>query len=139
MTATVVYHDVPNEIREAINPHVDKWLPALPRWVANVTVVFVPEDEDSSLSTVVRPEYRSLTLRVHPGWLNHRERDNRSADVLHEFLHAPLEMARDVFHNTVHAAVDDTDPLFSFVREEYRKALECGVNDLEDIVLRLTA
>ena len=139
MTATVVYHDVPDEIREAINPHVEKWLPALPRWVAQVLVVFVPNEEDASLSTGVRPEYRCVTLRVHPDWLNHRERDSRSADVLHEFLHAPLEMARDVFHNTIHAVVDDTDPLHSFVREEYRKALESGVNDLEDIVLRLTA
>jgi hypothetical protein len=117
---------IPAEYRAAIEPLIERHRWVLPGWVQMLYVEFY--HDDASLSTLTRVEYRKVSLRIHPPFLSQCEA-SRSDDVLHEFLHAPLEAMRDVVFSLLDATGAD-DALRKWAEEQLRVANEMAVCDL---------
>lgn len=133
----VHWGETPDEVATALAPLLDQWALLLPRWIERLSVCWETEPKESfSLSVSVEPEYRQATMLVHPGFLAESP-ETRSGAVLHEFVHIPVEQPRDVFRSLRDATSKEGDPLWEWATEEYRRAMEACVTDLQLGIQRL--
>jgi hypothetical protein len=125
-----IWLGVPDEVRAALDPHLDYAEPLAPRWLELMTVKFEESDGTNMLAISPDPEYRQARLHVYPVFLKQSQKDRRLA-VLHEFVHVAYEPAARVFQSLLAATVDEDDAMHGWAMEEHRKAMEGCVTDLE--------
>lgn len=132
----VFWTGVPREIRVAVEPHLKRFEPLLPKWVERLHVGFNRDSEDAIASVDVTPEYRSMGLSICPRFLTLNE-DMRALTVLHECVHVPQSPLDQAFTNLLVSTVDENDPLYGWAEEEWRKACEACTSDIEFGIARM--
>lgn len=126
----VIWMDVPEELRHIVEPYLARALPLLPRWVVELRVIY-ELDDSASMMTRVRPDYRTVTLSVCPLWFTQQEQKRRS-DVVHEFVHAPLESLRILCTDLIAKVPDES--FRDYLRDDLRRRLESAVVDVEEML-----
>lgn len=126
----VIWLGVPAEVRDALDPHLEYWEPFAPRWLEVLAVKFEDQEENNVLAISPEPEYRHARLHVYPTFLKQLPKDRKAA-VAHEFVHVAFEAAGRVFQSLLAATVDEDDAMHGWAMEEFRKAMEACVTDVE--------
>jgi len=123
----VRWRDIPPEVREAVEPHIDRWLHICPGWVNMVTVIFdANPDLESALATMTQPEYRCSDLFIFPRFML-LDDGSRSEEVLHEFCHLHLSPISQ-FITTVLESVEIGGELKEWAEEISRQVQEGAEN-----------
>lgn len=134
----VVWEDPPDEVREALEPMIDRWLGILPGWLYELHISFRPvqSDEpeaDNLLSIVVQPEYRKAYLTAFPMWLD-LDAESRELDLVHELLHVHVQPIAALLDQMLERLVDRESVFYKWVQDEIRGRVEGAVCDLVPIV-----
>ena len=135
----IIWDAVPKAVRKDIEPHVKRFAPVLPSWVETVRICFVPAPDDvptAVASTNISHEYRQLRVSVHPAYLI-QEEYQKALVFIHEFVHAPHDAMDQVFDSLLNATVIEDSALEKWAIEEWRRAEESCVTDLEHGIARL--
>jgi hypothetical protein len=127
----------PNDLKSEIVVILEAWLPMLaPSWLHKIVLTWNPhENEDTGgkatpVWIVSDPEYRRAELCIAPLWLNERPAARRT-NLIHELMHLPLEELDELFRRS-NGEIEKKNPdLFQERREQWRRALEGAVCDLE--------
>ena len=133
----IIWEEVPSAVKKEVEPHVKRFTPVLPAWIELMRIVFSPPGDAAFLATIeISYEYRQIQVCIHPRFLTidyHRQ----ATTILHEFIHTTFSGPSGVFSSLVDAAVDEDNPLGNWADEEWRKAEEAAVTDLEYGIARL--
>lgn len=129
MTKVEFDEDVPQEIKKAALPIVERWAWLIPQWclwlrVGNTTIL--PENGGYAMNTT-REEYRFARIMLTPAWLEENDRD-REFGIVHEILHIPIAPMHELMGTAMEKS--DNEPYKALVEEQWRKAMEGAVQDL---------
>ena len=126
---TVLWNDdVPREYRDAAESILNEYLWLVPPWCRTLRIQNTVAAENGETAAVeTRVEYRWAKLTLTP-WFLEGDAITRTRVIAHELLHISLTAAADVFANVV--AATDNEPFKDLAKEEWRKALEAGTQDL---------
>lgn len=122
--------DMPKELRDAVRPHLDRWLWVVPPWCRIIHVCHRHACDDTPgivASNETSVEYRWARVAVYPAWLD-QDDDERSRSALHELLHVILAPMHDVLSGVLEQT--ENEPFASTVEEDFRRAMEGAVQDL---------
>ena len=127
--AEIIYNnDVPAELRDAVQPHLDKWAWLIPTWCHRVRVGNTLDgSEGMTADNQTQPEYRAAYIRFSPLWLE-LDDGRREETAIHELLHIPIEPMRQVLTDLLRTSTNE--PLVDLVAEQWRLAFEGTVQDL---------
>lgn len=121
---------MPDEIRNALEPIVNKHLSKLPDWCRTLNVSH-SSDNTRSMSVETAYRYRRCNMWVHNDWLM-LSKISREEAVVHEFSHgilAPISEFTKRLIDTLKS--QDLDELFiSVLESEFEEAMEATTQDL---------
>lgn len=123
---------VPDEVQQALIPHLNKWLFLVPSWCHELCVCWGGYDTDAALSITVHCEYRRADLFVHPDFLSNHER--REAQVIHELMHITTEPMAKTIRDLRVLALEKNHDLRPLIDEQIRMAIESVTCDLTALV-----
>lgn len=86
---------VPQELRDAATPLLEKHRKLLPDWVRVLTIRYDSEMTDAYAAVVSEPEQKRVTLTLSGSWAS-QDAWEREVTVIHELMHtrlAPIERA----------------------------------------------
>lgn len=132
----IFWTGVPAEVRAAAEPHLQRFLPLLPKWLERVHVAFNDNGEGNIAGIKTNEEYRSVYLDIYPRFLTLND-DMRVLTFLHEFTHPSQARMDDVFHALLNSLVDEDDPMYAWASEQWRIGQENSTSDIEYGVARL--
>lgn len=119
--------DIPDEIKEAIDPFLTEFLWLLPPWLQSLTLGYRCRQTDDAAITTVNKSYRWAVVTIGSPYLLYNNEERRDA-IIHEILHmvqAPLQ------HVVERLLKGDEE---SFEYKTYRDALECVITDLAYLI-----
>lgn len=128
---------VPDEVREAIEPHLLGWAFLIPGWCHELVVKWDDDDTGSALAVEVFYEYRNADLIVLPNFLSRA--DDREQRVVHELQHlsvAPLVAVAQAMRDALVGQVPDVK---EWADELLRQGEEATVCDITAFVLERLA
>lgn len=134
MTARVVWCNVPDEARSAIEPLLMANLYRIPGWCVELRVTW-NDESDFVLNSRVQAEYRTGAIEICPAFLR-RDPKSRADDVLHELVH----FAVDPLHSLVHRLIVDaqragaSDAMIAWFKEEARRCVELATCDVTEML-----
>lgn len=114
---------LPDEVRSAVAPHLERWAFLIPSWCHELNVIY---------------EYRRADLTVLPNFISCLP-DRRARDVVHELLHIIIEPMQRVAKDLRERLVAECPPLGAWSSEAIRFADESVTVDLTEMVLSLAA
>lgn len=129
MTKVSWNHDVPQEIRDSILPHIRRWEHLVPTWIHDLRVAWEPEGVYSMLNSSYH-EYRYARITVCGNWLT-AAYDERDDAVRHELLHITLHPMTDWTKDLIERLGDGDERLQGWLLSEWQERLEAAVCDLE--------
>ena len=118
---------IPKELASSARPHVLRYLPSLPCWVARLDIEFdtSPADENETvyLTVSAQEEMRTATLNLRADWL---QLDDTQRDELmsHEFAHVAGLPAFDM----VAAILADVEAP-KILRDQFEARVEAATQD----------
>lgn len=132
MSLRITYRDVPDEVREVVEPLVEDWQHLVPGWVRELSIFWTHGDDPSSpCACSTDPEYRFARIYLFGGFLGGTP-DEREGWFVHELIHLPLAPAVNIVEDLLDRLLgEDGDPEFyGFAKEEWRKVFEGAVQDI---------
>jgi hypothetical protein len=125
---------MPDEVRIAVAPHVERWAFLAPAWCRYINVVWGDEETSNALSVTAHYEYRRATLYIHPNFLTCPDR--REENIVHELSHLLTEPMYNTMRDLKAALVDKVPELQAWATEAIRYAVESTTCDLTDTLMR---
>lgn len=125
---------VPPEIREAVEPHVERWAFVLPGWVHELGISYDPNSANCA-ETKGDIAYRRAHIYVGPHFVQN-EGPDREEIIRHELAHVVLHPLTDWTKDIVSRLAGDDERLAEWLREEWRQRLEGATCDIEAALLR---
>jgi hypothetical protein len=125
---------VPDEVRGALEPILERWSGFLPTWCQEFRVDWAPGEEDLATVTI-HWSNRWAVLKVTPAWLSEDGR-TREIAVVHELLHVflePLVMAGE----HVFQSLPEEGGLVKLAAKVLKDGREGAVEDLAQALWRL--
>lgn len=126
---------MPSEVRRALEPMLDRWLPLLPTWVQSLSVEYASESADV-MHVRIHYTNRWAVIGVTGSWLKYDD-DERQNALRHELMHVCVEPLRRAARNAIEATTDE-GPAQSLAITTLNEGLESTVEDLAHCVGRLT-
>lgn len=119
--------NMPKEIRNALQPIVEKWAYLLPTWCHFMKVLYNIEAEFISQMTA-EPLYRRAFMMVGSGWLvlGH---EGRIHSIVHELLHVPWEPVTETLEGILDEYIK-CEATRKIIEREWRHRYEAAVEDL---------
>jgi hypothetical protein len=134
---------VPKEMREAIEPVIERYLWLVPEWCYQLHIEYWDTETDKDgkstsgfASITVNDEYRRAALEVYSSWFDGDERDRRYY-IIHEFVHLYSGLAGNFFRRLIDNIYPENDrgPLFKTAKIEYSRLSEQATQDMAWVLL----
>ena len=135
MAVNIVWDKVPAEVKESLEPYLERYVPLLPTWVQEFECRWGPTS-DARMAAKINYRNRWAVLLVTPHWLSDNEVE-RENSVRHEFIHillAPLMEAVDLI---IESNIEKDTPVHKLSDKTYRNAMEASVEDTARAIERL--
>lgn len=131
---TIDYCSTPEEIKQALDPLIQKWKYLIPAWCRVLEITDEVNPKKGTFATVyVDTEYRIARIAFTILFLSETP-EQRERIVIHELLHIGAEpvgrILRDLFSTKLLG-----EEIKEFVEEQHRRAFEGMVQDLAISIL----
>jgi len=127
--------EFPKDLKEVIEPLVNKWRPLIPSWCEYLGIVYAPKrDSVLSCGTVYRNRY--ATLYVTGAWFQ-EDQDEREIALIHEFTHILQSPFDDVANRIVQDAFKEDSPASEFAKSMLLDSSEATVEDIANAIFRI--
>ena len=125
---------MPTEVRVALEPMLNRWMPLLPTWVQSLSVEY---EAESANVMHVRTHYtnRWAVIGVTGSWLKYDDTERQNA-LRHELVHVCVEPLRRAARNAVEATAEE-GPTRALALKTLEEGLESAVEDLAQCIGRL--
>lgn len=137
MAVKIVWDKVPAETKEALEPHLRRWMPLLPTWCQEFAIEWQPMN-DSRMAVRVNYRNRSAVLILTPLWLSDSP-EERANSLRHELVHVLLTPLMDAVGSIIDSNTEKNTPARKMADEMYNLALESSVEDAARRIDRLVA
>lgn len=134
---TIIYSDkLPAEVRQIVEPLLERHASILPEWCHRLTVYFDETGNQSySASTGTDWPYRKAAIHLHAGFLSDTA-EVRERDIVHELFHVVTAPATDFAWRELKRVLSPVnETLSAAMRDEFKDHIEGVVQDLCNLYL----
>jgi len=131
MNAEIIWHEVPPEIKTAVSPLVEKYLPFLPPWATKLHVEWDDSKVNAVISTAFNEPYGRVRLIVRPSWLE--SVDGREEDIAHEVAHLWFAITQDFMEDVIEELPKD---LRHFTAKRFETSNERACDFLSRLIMK---
>lgn len=124
---------LPNEITDAVMPHLLKHADKIPHWCRRVSVYWTEDAGKAAASMSCMYDYRRGELTIGSNFLSLWQR--RELNIVHELMHLYTEPLRNAAQDALDAVKKTNEAAAAILEEGVRHQMEQTVVDLTELLL----
>jgi len=127
--------DIPNDLREIVEPILSRWGDLIPTWVQDFSVRYDSE-ASATARTIVNHRGRWAIFVFTPSWLGTTSKERENA-LVHELIHINLEPMNCNVMRVLNDVLEKGTPTYSLAETLFVDGMEASVEDLARALGRL--